>query len=123
MRIILFTLFILNSALSFSQQAEFKFKDKVVRVGKVAEGELVNMVFRFSNTGDAPLIINDYKVACTCTKVFFPTEPILPGSENEIKVTFDTNGKIAYQDRSITLLSNASNSPTTIRFTINVKNE
>ena len=123
MRFILFTLIILNSALSIAQQAEFKFKDKVQRLGKVNEGEVINTAFTFTNTGDSPLIISDYKVACTCTKVSFPQEPILPGNTGEIKVNFDTSGKIGYQDRTITLLSNAEESPTEIRFTLNVKNE
>ena len=123
MRLLIITLFILNSALSFSQQAEFKFKDKTQRLGKVQEGEVLTMLYEFTNSGDVPLIISDYKVACTCTTVILPEEPILPGKQGQIKVLFDSAGKIAYQDRTIELYSNSSKSPDKIRFTLSVINK
>lgn len=123
MRFILLSLLILNSALSFSQQAEFKFKDKVHRFGKVQEGEVVSAEFTFTNKGEAPLIISDYKVACLCTTLEFPTKPILPQEEATLTVKFDSDGKIGYQDRSISILSNAKNSPTEIRITLTVLND
>ena len=123
MRFILFSLLLLNSALSFSQQAEFKFKDKVQRLGKVQEGEIVRAEFSFINKGDSPLIISDYKVACQCTTVEFPTKPILPQEEAVLSVIFDSDGKIGYQDRSILILSNAENSPYEIRITLTVLND
>jgi len=106
-----------------AQQAEFKFNDKTIRLGKVAEGEVVTTSFVFKNTGDSPLIISDYKVACTCTKVIFPKEPILPGKEAALEVTFDSAEKIGYQDRSIEIYSNAKKSPEKIRFTLTVIKE
>ena len=123
MRFILLSLLILNSALSFSQQAEFKFNEKVQRLGKVNEGEVVKTSFTFINKGDAPLVINEYKVACTCTVVQFPYKPVLPGEEGELSVSFDSDGKTGYQDRTISILSNASKSPHEIRITLTVKNE
>ena len=123
MRLALLFVIILNSALSYAQQAEFKFKDKTQRFGKVEEGEVISTVFTFTNKGDAPLVITNYKVACTCTKVTFPKEPILPGGTGEIEVVFNTEGKIGYQDRSIELHSNSKDPITKIRFTVTVKNE
>ena len=123
MKGILIFIFILNSALGIAQQAEFKFKDKTQRLGKIQEGDVVTMLFEFTNSGDIPLIINDYKVACTCTKVILPEEPILPGKQGQIKVLFDSTGKIAYQDRTIELYSNTAKSPDKIRFTLSVINK
>lgn len=123
MRFLLITLFILNSALSFSQQAEFKFKSKVHRFGKIIEGEKISTNFTFTNVGEAPLIINDYDVACTCTKIEFPSKPIPPGESAEIIVNFDSTGKMGYQDRTIKLLSNAKDSPFELRITMVVKNK
>lgn len=106
-----------------AQQAELKFSDKVHRSGKVIEGELLQYNYQFTNNGDAPLIFLKYEVACPCTVVNLPEAPILPGEEAAIFVQFDTTDKIGYQDRTVTIYSNALNSPHEIRFTANVKNE
>jgi hypothetical protein len=119
----LFSLFILNSALGFSQQAEFDFHKKTHRFGKVKEGEIIKTIFTFTNKGDVPLVITDYEVACTCTTVIFPENPILPKGSGEIEIIFDTNGKIGYQDRSVIIHSNSKNPANKIRFTVTVKNE
>lgn len=95
---------------------DINFKDAKQNFGFVREGELVTLTFEGKNTGDLPLIINDYKVACTCTKAEFPKNPIKPGETFKIIVTFDTKGKLDRQDRTVQLFSNAKNNPTEIRF-------
>jgi hypothetical protein len=122
MRLAFLLILFFNSALGFSQQAELKFKDKVHRFGKVIEGDQLQYSYRFTNSGKTPLIFLKYDVACTCTIVTFPEAPVLPGEDGLILVQFDTKGKIAYQDRRITIYSNALESPHNIRFTVNVKN-
>lgn len=92
-------------------------------MGKIVEGDTLFIDYTFTNTGEAPLIISNYEVACSCTEVIFPQEPILPGKEGNIKVSFDSDDKIGYQDRTISLYSNAPNSPFKIRFTVSVKKE
>lgn len=92
-------------------------------MGKITEGDTLLMVYSFTNIGDVPLIISNYEVACSCTEVTFPKEPILPGKEGKISVSFDSDGKIGYQDRTISLFSNAITSPFKIRFTTSVKKE
>jgi len=122
MKHFLFLIFIFNSALSFSQQAELKFSDKVHRFGKAIEGEQLQHDYQFINNGDAPLVFLKYEVACPCTVVSLPEAPILPGKEATVLVQFDTTDKIGYQDRTVTIYSNAHESPHEIRFTVNVKN-
>lgn len=122
--VLLLTIFLMNSAFGFSQQAEFSFDKSTQRhKGKAKEGEIISFSYGFTNKGDAPLIISEYKVACPCTKVQFPTEPIPSGQHGTIKVTFDTKGKIGYQDREIAIHSNAKDSPSHIRFKVMVDNK
>ena len=96
------------------------------KFGFVREGELVQLEYKFKNTGKAPLIFSDYKVACSCTKVVFPENPILQGQSGILKVSFDTQGKLDRQDRTIQLISNAENGMAEIRFkgvVLKAKNE
>ena len=62
--------------------------------------------FKFTNTGDAPLIISNAKGSCGCTVPVWPKEPIAPGASNVIKVKYDTK-RIGAFNKSVTLTSNA----------------
>jgi len=84
--------------------------------GFIRQGEIVSCEFAFTNTGDAPLIISECKVACTCTTVDFPKEPIPPKGTGKIKVTFDSKSAMDRQERDVVITSNAADSPNTLTF-------
>lgn len=123
MKYFLLLIFVFNSALGYAQKAELKFTDKIHRSGKIIEGEKIHYTYQFTNNGNAPLIFLKYEVACLCTVVKLPEAPILPGEKEDVLVEFDTTDKIGYQDRTVTIYSNAVKSPHEIRFTINVINK
>lgn len=105
-------------AFVFSQNAatEIAFKDSKQNFGFVREGEQVVMEFVFENKGNQPVLFVDYKVACSCTKVEFPKQPVKPGEKGVVVVKFDTKGKFDRQDRTVQLFSNATGSPHSVRF-------
>lgn len=111
--VVLILLFLLP-AFSFSQ--EIKFSDTKHNFGFAHEGEVVTMEFAFENTGTEPLIISDYKVECGCTVMEKPAAPLLPKGKSVLKITFDTKNKYDRQDRTVTVISNAKNSPSVLRF-------
>ena len=119
-RVAILLLLKLNSALVFGQEAEFSLEEKVHKFPKTKEGVLLEHYFEISNTGEAPLVISDYKVACKCTKVYLPDAPILPGETYKLKVTFDTNGKYDFQDRIVYLKANTKKGTHTVRFKVRV---
>ena len=80
------------------------------------KGEVVKILFSFTNIGNEPLLITDYKVECSCTTVDFPKQPILPQQTTNITVSFDTKSVYDRQDRTIEIISNAKNSIQKIRF-------
>ncbi len=102
-----------GAVFSFSGSTTFKFPD-------TQEGKQLKHMFKFKNTGNQPLVIKDCKVACSCTKVLFSKKPILPGQESSIELDFDTNGKYGYQNRVVSIFSNAKNSPVKLRFKVYV---
>lgn len=82
--------------------------------GKVKEGEVLEVSFRFINTGDKNLIISDVKPGCGCTDGQKPDEPIAPGKEGVIKAKFNSKGQhIGEARKSITITANTKPSPVT----------
>ncbi len=118
MKLFTFLILFLNSALGFGQEAEFSLKESTIKFPKTKEGEVVEHVFVFTNTGAAPLIIDEYSVACKCTKIVLPKDPIMPGNTGEIKLTFDTEGKYYQQDRTVILAMNTRKKTAKLRFKI-----
>ncbi len=120
--LVLIIFFILNSALVIGQ-AEFLFNKTSHRFPKTKEGAVLKCEYEFTNSGNKPLIISEIKVQCTCTKFEYPKEPVKPGEKGIIKVTFDTNGTIGYQDRILEVFSNAKKNPVKLRFKVMVDNK
>ena len=79
--------------------------------GKFQESVPQTYVFKFKNTGDEPLVIQQAMSSCGCTVPQYTKTPIKPGESGEISVTY--NGKGKYPGRfkkGITIRSNAKNS-------------
>ena len=70
---------------------EIEFEKTVHDYGDVPYNGNGECEFRFTNTGDAPLLIQKPKSSCGCTIPSWPQEPILPGESDIIKVTYRTN--------------------------------
>lgn len=85
----------------------FKFEKEEYNFGTIKQGEIVNYEFKFKNVGKEPLIISEAHGSCGCTVPNYPKEPIKPGESAVIKVTFNSAGKSAMQDKTVTLTSNA----------------
>ncbi len=62
-------------------------------LGKVTEGQVVEVSWRFKNTGNKPLIIVNTSASCGCTIAEKPEQPIAPGEESVIKAKFDSKGR------------------------------
>src|SRR5258705_2342268 len=75
--------------------------DSVKDYGKITEGQKLEVLFRFKNTGNKPLVIESVHPSCGCTVADPPKEPIAPGAEGEIKGSFDSNGKSGQQHKTI----------------------
>ncbi len=86
-----------------------KFDYKEVDFGTHNEGEILDTVYTFTNTGEAPLVITKVKATCGCTTPYWPKEPIQPGQSEKIKVRFNTNHKTGKQHKTVTIHANTKN--------------
>ena len=84
----------------------FKFSETVHDFGQIKEGDVVTHTFNFTNTGEAPLIIQDAKASCGCTVPSYPKEPIPAGGSGEIVVKFDSSNKPGVQNKTVTITAN-----------------
>ncbi len=74
--------------------------------GTINEGDRVEHIFKFTNTGNEPLVLEKCKGSCGCTVPQCPKEPIAPGESGEIKVAFNSKGKKNKQSKKVTITAN-----------------
>lgn len=96
-----------NVAVMTFEETEFDF-------GEVMQGETVEHVFKFTNTGKIPLLISTARSTCGCTVPEWPKELIEPGDGGEILVRFDTRGKTKQQTKPVTIRANTYPSATKV---------
>ena len=90
------------------KQAEIKFDKTEHNFGTFAESQPVQKcTFTFTNTGNAPLVINQAVASCGCTVPEYTKAPIKPGEKGAIKVTYNGAGKFpGHFKKSITIRTN-----------------
>ncbi len=89
--------------------------------GTINEGQVVEHTYKFKNTGEAPLIIQNAQPSCGCTAPDWSKEPIPAGGTGFVKASFDSNGKPNMQNKTITVTTNAWPTTKIIRFKAMVK--
>lgn len=89
--------------------AEIKFDTLRHNFGKFSKDDpIVKCTFRFTNTGTAPLVIHQAFASCGCTVPTFTKEPIKPGENGVIDVTYNGTDKFpGHFQKTITVRSNA----------------
>ncbi len=85
---------------------DMKFEEEVFDMGTITQGEKRTHDFKFKNTGEKELVIANAYADCGCTVAEVPKEPIKPGDENVIRVTFDSNGKSGIINKTVTVMTN-----------------
>ena len=84
--------------------------------GEVVDGEVVEVDFNFTNTGNSDLIIFNASASCGCTVPEYPqNENIKPGESSSLKVRFDTSNKPGKQMKTVTLTTNTNSGRKLIR--------
>lgn len=99
-----------------------EWKEKVINYGKIKEGEKLDVEFKFTNTGTHPLVISRVEPSCGCTVAEIPKEPIQPGKEGRIHGSFDSNGRMSTQHKTLLVYANAAGvQPSELSFEVEVE--
>ncbi len=97
---------------------KIEFKETTFNFGTINQGERVDYTFELKNSGKSDLIIHKTKAACGCTIVNPSKKVLKPDESADIKVTFNSAGKLNRQNKSITIITNDPSQPqATLRVT------
>lgn len=104
------------ASLAIAQQknALISFKQTNHDFGTIKEEDgIVSYSFEFVNSGKSPLIIQRVITSCDCTTSDWSKEPLSPGVNGVIKISYNPKNRPGSFDKMITVYSNAE-TPTVI---------
>lgn len=102
------------------KQPKIVFENTTHDFGKVVAGEKVTFGYKFKNEGDKNLLLVKVSASCGCTAIDYPREPMAPGSEGVLYVTFNSTGKKGFQNKRVTVMANTQPSATVLWVKANV---
>jgi hypothetical protein len=81
--------------------------------GEIEGGTAVEHIFKFTNTGNAPLVIVDAKSSCGCTVPEYTKAPVAAGETGELLVKFNGSGKNQVS-KTVTITANTAKGKETL---------
>lgn len=102
------------------QYPVFSVADTAYDFGTIYEGDVIQIDFRFKNTGSKPLIISEASSTCGCTIPDYQKKPVAPGEESVLKVVFNSADKMGRQFKPIWVSANTMPSHFTLSISGNV---
>lgn len=97
------------------------FEKNAVDAGATLWHRPVTAVFRFSNKGREPLVVNEVDAGCGCLTSEWTKGSVTRGGRGEIRVTYDA-ALLGHLDRYIDVYTNASDEPVRLRMKARVHN-
>ena len=126
--LLVITIFTISISCSQSSEVDVKADKKAPFIkfefveydyGTISQGDDGICEFVFKNTGKNPLVLNNVRPSCGCTVPKWSKEPIKGGDESSIEVKYNTK-RVGSFSKSITVYSNATNSPVVLKIKGNV---
>jgi hypothetical protein len=74
--------------------------------GTINQGEKVSYTFTYVNETDEPIILTDVRAGCGCTMPEWSRAPLMKGKKGELKVVFNSAGKINEFYKQVYVTSN-----------------
>lgn len=81
--------------------------------GEIPQNKPVSVDFKFTNTGDSPLVITEVKTSCGCTASNYPKTAIQPGETSKITVDYNAK-KLGAFSKTISVVTNADEQTKTL---------
>lgn len=89
--------------------------------GKIKQDSENTKIFKFTNSGKEPLIIENAVGSCGCTVPTYPREPIKPGESADIEVVYKPGKQQGSQNKTVTITANTDPITTVLNITADVE--
>ena len=86
--LVVYTFFV--ASCSNKKEAALVFQNRVYDFGTIPKEQEVHAIFRFTNSSDETILIEDMSVDCDCLVLNESNKQISPNSKDSIVVRFDT---------------------------------
>lgn len=77
-------------------------------------GGSVSHTFKFKNTSAAPVVIERVVTSCGCTTPEYSRQPVRPGQESQITITYDPDGRPGRFSREVNIITGGGKSRNTL---------
>lgn len=93
---------------------------RIINIGDVEEGTLVQRKIKIKNDGDTPLILMKPIKSCNCTAVRFSKEVVNPQDTGVIEVEINTEHKQGTNVVTVIVVTNTEQQEHVLRISMNV---
>ncbi len=111
MRKIFISAIILAMSMIIYSDSEITFEKRKISFGEIKSGEVVDLVFKFKNTGDKILVIKSINTSCGCTYTRNEKKEYQPGEKGTIPVKFFSKGYRGKVVKTINVSTNDKKNP------------
>ena len=113
-----------NSATGYDsseKMPKITFENDMHDFGLLMAGENISYSFKFTNTGNADLVISGCDASCGCTVADYPHERIAPGKTGYVTVSFKSAGMSGQVMKEVIVATNAQPARTRLRITATIR--
>jgi hypothetical protein len=103
--ILFFLTVVIVSAQAEKKYPKMTFEETTINYGKITTESSGRRSFKFTNTGNAPLIIQKVKGSCGCVVLDYPKRPIMPNEKATIDIVYNVL-KVGRISRTVTVTAN-----------------
>ncbi len=101
--------------LSVQAQPKITFDSESKDLGYVLWRNPVTVTYKFTNTGDKPLVVSNVTVSCGCMEAKWTENPVMPGEKGEVTAVFDAEA-IGHFYKDLGIYCNAAVEPVYVDF-------
>ncbi len=103
----LLSIFIFLASTTVYGQGSFAFREESHEFLPFVVGKTVTHVFKFQNTGNAPIVISEVDAGCGCTNITWTKDPVMPQDSGFVSVSYDSEDHEGNFFKNIHVYSNA----------------